>query len=119
MTKSHVFDPHLNWPDTMSILKRKLPFQTAARVAGIALACSVWALPCFADNSVLIGKMTGEQCRARGGVPVEVVPTAGEPSDPVRACFVDPSQMQNQGIQPAWLCPDGKTPIAATGGCPG
>lgn len=90
-----------------------------AAVAGALAIAVAWGQPAFADNSVLIGKMTGEQCRARGGTPVEVVPTSGQNPDPVRACFADPDQIQIQGVQPSWLCPDGKTPRSATGGCPG
>jgi hypothetical protein len=83
----------------------------------VALLACVPASPVAAQT--LIGKMTGAECRALGGVPVAVIPTYGQNPDPVRACFVGPGIEDIQPIQPAWLCPDGKTPISAPGPCPG
>ena len=114
IVKQSVLDPNM-----ASARHRQMAVRAIAGLVFVSLGILAWAQPGFADTSVLIGKMTGDQCRARGGVPVEVVPTAGQNPDPARACFVDPSQRQIQGIQPSWLCPDGKTPMAATGGCPG
>ena len=83
-------------------------------MAGL-VAC-VMITPSHAET--LIGKMTGAECIAKGGVPVSIIPTTGENPDPVRACFSGSGQQDSPAIQPSWLCSDGKTPVAAAGPCP-